>query len=169
MKVVLSLFYRSRHWDRFWSARDWLGINTCEGRRNWIESREKLNDNASPTESLPNQHADLEQDLLVVMSHWVAMARYLCPHFTGNGYPWEEYDLTRRLCVAGHSPEVVYWLCLLSLCWEDVLLWRRIWVFVEFATDLSKNTVIVSVKIQTQDYRILLMIYFVIFWKILAK
>lgn len=64
-----------------------------EGVGSWIGSREQLNDNANPTESLTDQHGNLEQDLLVMVSHWVAMARYLCPHFTGNGYPWEEYDL----------------------------------------------------------------------------
>lgn len=49
-------------------------------------------------QSLPNQHEDLEQDLLVMVSHWVAMGIYLCPYFPGNGqeWKWENHDFRQR-------------------------------------------------------------------------
>lgn len=60
-----------------------------EGVGSWIGYREKINDNASPMESLPSRHGDLEQDLLVAVSHWIAMAGNFCLHLIGSGYPWE--------------------------------------------------------------------------------
>lgn len=95
------------------------------------------------------------------VTHWAATAGHSCPHLTGNGFLQEGYDLRQgdyswgwlwNLWQLGN----VYWLYLLLLwCSGSTSLKEKLGLHLMSSTDLSKNTTIISVKIQLRTIRFL--------------